>query len=108
MAAHINSPFVAVNNGDYWEIHDKNGDPIGDTCAALFDDFGHENQPKGKALAVLFAAAPDLLAEHRNNLHVVGCFEDWQLATLPAWARAVFEMVARNSREAIAKAEGNA
>ena len=60
-----------------------------------------------EADARLIAAAPELLAEHKANLDLIAPFEDWQLATLPAWARTALELVKRNSSEVVAKAEAS-
>lgn len=63
MTGFINGPYTARNNGYYWEVADKDGDQVGDACAACvegYDDKGEiaKDWPKGEAVARLFAAAP--------------------------------------------------
>ncbi len=105
---------VTTDNGD-----GTTSISIGFQCATATEIVGEEGAQAIAEMLTLTADSADLTAEaaariaaleaenerlrteHKSTLDVAGCFEEWQLATLPAWARAAIEIAARNARAAL-------
>jgi len=97
--AHTPAPWKANWNKHYFQIDSKKDGQIGDACASQFI-IG--NTDKGKANALLMAAAPELLEALEFIVEQI-TNEENKLYTLEAY---VFGIGINKAKKAIAKAKG--
>ena len=64
-------PHCAARNTVFWEIRDADGHQLGDACATTAGSYSEETEARGRANAMLWAAAPDLYEALEATLALV-------------------------------------
>ena len=71
-------PHCAARNTVFWEIRDADGHQLGDACATTAGSYSEETEARGRANAMLWAAAPDLYEALELLVADVADYEAWQ------------------------------